>query len=93
MEYYDVLGVRTDSSEEDIKRAFRRLSRTFHPDRRLDEEEKRSASAQWLRISQAHEVLIDERKASRVHIILTLAAALRLCAHSFCIASSPCHQP
>lgn len=70
-EYYDVLGVQPDSSEEDIKRAYRRLSRTFHPDRRLDESEKRSAVERWLRISQAHDVLIDERKVSSVRTALT----------------------
>ena len=60
-EYYDVLGVQPGSSVEEIKRAFRRLSRTFHPDRWLDEDEKRPASERWLRISHAHDVLIDKR--------------------------------
>ena len=36
---YETLGVDADASEDDIKRAYRRLSMTYHPDRRLDADE------------------------------------------------------
>ena len=59
---YDVLGVAPEASEEDIRRAYRRLSMTYHPDRRLEPAEKRAAGPHWLRIVRAHEILGDSRK-------------------------------
>ncbi|KAL1495794.1 hypothetical protein AB1Y20_016655 [Prymnesium parvum] len=59
---YDVLGLTPEASDDDIKHAYRRLSMTFHPDRRLDPTEKRNASAQWLHISAAYDVLSDRSK-------------------------------
>ena len=59
---YATLGVPPSASEDDIKRAFRRLSRTYHPDRRLDTEEKQAAEPHWLKISAAYDVLANDRK-------------------------------
>ena len=59
---YDTLGILPEASDDDIKRAYRRLSMTYHPDRRLDAEEKRVASAHWLDISEAYDVLSDGTK-------------------------------
>ena len=59
---YAALGVEPSCSEDDIKRAYRRLSLTYHPDRRLDAEEKAAAGAHWLRISAAYDVLADDHK-------------------------------
>ena len=62
MDLYAALGVDATATEDDIKRAYRRLSMTYHPDRRLDAEEKRAAGAHWLHISSAYDVLADSRK-------------------------------
>ena len=59
---YATLGVESSASEDDIRRAYRRLSMTYHPDRRLDPEEQRAAAPLWLRISSAYDVLADSRK-------------------------------
>ena len=59
---YETLGVESDASGDDIKRAYRRLSMTYHPDRRLDEEEKRAAGKEWLRISSAYDILADSQR-------------------------------
>ena len=61
-ELYSTLGLDPTCSEDDIKRAYRRLSRTYHPDRRLDMDEKRAAAPHWLRISAAYDILADDRK-------------------------------
>ena len=59
---YDTLGVDRSASEDDIKQAFRRLSMTYHPDRRLDPEEKRVAGVHWLDIAAAYDVLSDSKR-------------------------------
>lgn len=57
-DYYEVLGVRRDASPEDIKKAFRRLARQYHPDVNREPE----AEAKFKEINEAHEVLSDSQK-------------------------------
>lgn len=55
-DYYDVLGVRRDASQQDIKKAFRRLAREHHPDVNPDDAE---AEASFKEAAEAYEVLSD----------------------------------
>src|SRR5438045_4348216 len=57
-DYYEVLGVARDASEDDVRRAFRRLARQYHPDVNRDE----GASARFKEINEAYEVLSDREK-------------------------------
>ena len=59
---YDILGVKTDSSEKDITTAFRKLSRQHHPDKFLKEEEKIEATKRFQEINEAHDVLSNVEK-------------------------------
>ena len=54
--YYDTLGVPRNASEADIRQAFRKLARTYHPD--LNPGDKASEE-RFKRISEANEVLSD----------------------------------
>lgn len=58
-DYYTILGVPRDASPEDIKKAFRKLARTHHPDVAKD---KKSAEAKFKEINEANEVLGDPEK-------------------------------
>jgi molecular chaperone DnaJ len=58
-DYYKMLGVDKRASAEEIKKAYRKLARQYHPDRNPDD---KSAEARFKEISQAHDVLGDPEK-------------------------------
>lgn len=55
MDYYDILGVATDASPQEIKRAYRSLAGRHHPDRGGDPE-------QFKQVQEAYEVLSDPQR-------------------------------
>ena len=57
-DYYEVLGVARDASEDDVRRAFRRLARQYHPDVNRED----GAGARFKEINEAYEVLSDREK-------------------------------
>jgi len=58
-DYYKTLGVDKKASADDIKKAYRKLARKYHPDRNPDDKD---AEARFKEISQAHDVLGDPEK-------------------------------
>ncbi len=60
-DYYDILGVDRNASEEEIKRAFRHLARKWHPDVNPDD---KGAEEKFKEINEAFEVLKDPEKRS-----------------------------
>ena len=58
-DYYEVLGVTRNASDDDLKGAYRRLAMKYHPDRNPDSEE---AEIKFKEAKEAYEVLSDPRK-------------------------------
>jgi curved DNA-binding protein len=58
-DYYETLGVSKTATQEDIKSAFRKLARKYHPDTAKD---KKSAEEKFKEINEAYEVLSDPEK-------------------------------
>ena len=58
-DYYKVLGVGKNASEEEIKKAYRKLARKYHPDTNQGDKQ---AEERFKEISQAHDVLSDPDK-------------------------------
>jgi molecular chaperone DnaJ len=58
-DYYSVLGVSRNASEREIKQAYRKLARQYHPDVNAGD---KSAEAKFKRINEAYEVLSDKEK-------------------------------
>ena len=62
--YYDILGVSKDASQEDIKKAFKKLSIMWHPDKHVNDsvEDQKKAEDKFKEINEAYETLGDEEK-------------------------------
>lgn len=63
-DYYKILGVPKDASTEQIKQAFRRLAKQYHPDANphASEQEKKKAEERFKEIQEAYAVLSDPQK-------------------------------
>ncbi|MBR2543648.1 DnaJ domain-containing protein [Candidatus Saccharibacteria bacterium] len=61
-DYYEVLGVSKSASDDEIKKAYRKLAVKYHPDRNPGDKE---AEAKFKEINEAHEVLSDKQKRAR----------------------------
>ena len=57
-DYYEVLGVLKSSSADDIKKAYRKLARQYHP----DVNKSHDAEAKFKELNEAYEVLSDDDK-------------------------------
>lgn len=62
MDYYEVLNINKDASEEEIKRAYRSQAKKYHPDLNPNNEE---AESKFKEINEAYEILSDADKRSR----------------------------
>ncbi len=57
-DYYEVLGIARTSTDDEIKKAFRRLAKQYHPDANKEQ----GAEARFIEINEAYEVLSDAQK-------------------------------
>lgn len=57
--YYEILGVSEDATDDDIKKAYRKLAMQYHPDRNRDKPE---AEEKFKEVNEANEVLSDGQK-------------------------------
>jgi molecular chaperone DnaJ len=60
-DYYEILGIKRDAKPEEIKKAYRRLARKYHPDVNPGD---KAAEERFKLMSEAHDVLSDPKKRS-----------------------------
>ena len=59
-DYYEILGVQKTATDEELKKAYRKLAKKYHPDANLDN--KAEAEAKFKEVNEAYEVLSDAQK-------------------------------
>lgn len=60
LDYYEILNLDRDATESQIKKAYRKLAMTYHPDKNPDNKEE--ALKKFQEIGEAYDVLINEEK-------------------------------
>ena len=58
-DFYDILGVQKNASDDEIKKSYRKLAMKYHPDRNKDDKE---AERKFKEATTAYEVLKDQEK-------------------------------
>ena len=59
-DYYEVLGVNKNATDEELKKAFRKLAKKYHPDANPDNKEE--AERKFKEVNEAYETLSDKQK-------------------------------
>lgn len=59
-DYYEVLGVNKNATDDEIKSSFRKLAKKYHPD--ANQDNKKEAEAKFKEINEAYETLSDSNK-------------------------------
>jgi len=68
--YYEILGVGYDATDDDLKRAYRKMAIKYHPDKtKLDAD---VAAEKFKQVAVAHKVLLDPAKREAYNEVITL---------------------
>ena len=72
---YSILGISRDASDEEVKKAYRKLSRKYHPDANIDNPNKEQAEEKFKQVQQAYEQIMREPVTGIMAAIITVVLA------------------
>lgn len=76
--HYTILDVKSDATAAEIKKAYRKLMSTYHPDRYMDNETKRKAATEVMKkLNESYEVLGDELKRKSYDITVRATSTMK----------------
>ena len=70
--YYEILGVGYGATDEDLRKAYRKLAAKYHPDKQKDESKAAEAADKFKNANRAYKVLTDAKKRQAYNDVITL---------------------
>ena len=62
MNPYDILGISSDASDEEVKKAYRKLSKKYHPDANIGSPHQAEYTEKFKEVQNAYKTIMDARK-------------------------------
>ena len=66
MDPYKILGVSPDATDEEVKKAYKQLSKKYHPDANINNPNKEQAEEMFKNVQQAYQIIMKQRTGLRV---------------------------
>jgi DnaJ-class molecular chaperone len=63
--YFQLLGLSSDASQEEIKQAYRRLAQAYHPDKNIKNKDNKELDDRFVKIAEAYRILSDPIQKNR----------------------------
>lgn len=70
--YYEILGVSYSATDDDLRKAYRKLAAKFHPDKQKDPDTAADAAEKFKRANRAYKVLTNPDKRQAYNDVITL---------------------
>ena len=70
--YYEILNIPYTASDDELRKAYRKLAIKYHPDKQKDEESAAIAADKFKEATQAYKILLDPQKRQAYNDVISL---------------------